>query len=237
MKEAGILFSAGMVLAILDGRKTQTRRMIKPQPYTNGIRLGPDGEIECHDGCYPPSAFLWKGGWLFQDQFSPYGDPGDRLWVRETWARDSDIEPAIPDRIVYKADKAARYFSFKDKQPTSEIFWISSDYRPEKWRPSIFMPRWASRITLEITDIRVERLQEISEGDAIAEGVQLAVASGVTGNRYYDCGVLGRDGMPECLLHRKASDAYGHIWRSINGEGSWNLNPWVWVISFKRVQP
>ena len=198
MSDRPILFSAEMVRAILDGRKTQTRRMVKPQPpaETESVsrqlssREAPelDGAWTCLAG--KPQKPITK------PLFCPYGDTGDLLWVRETWAGHAS-------GIDYAADFAA--ICLPQAGP---------------WRPSIHMPRWASRITLRITDIRVERLQDISEDDALAEGVTPLdyaahhVAAG--------CG---------------ARIAFEQLWNKINSPGAWETNPWVWVMSFERVKP
>ena len=188
MKERPILFSGGMVRAILDGSKTQTRRIAKEfneMPNLDGIlRRFPNQE-----GC-------------------PYGTPGDRLWVRETFAQGVE---GCPGGISYRAD----HFDPKGDGPA----------HPMKWRPSIFMPRIASRILLEITDVRVQRLQEISEEDARAEGVT-------------DFAGRWWDGSPVvCGKWNAPSEAFAALWESINGTGSWEANPWVWVITFRRLEP
>lgn len=194
MKERPILFNADMVRAILDGRKTQTRRVVKADFDIIG---------ECDDG----SLWPWRedcenGGDIWYP--CPYGQPGDRLWVRETWAMSGH------QRVEYRAAPAD-----------------GSDFRcVDRWRPSIHMPRWASRITLEITAVRVERLQDISEEDAKAEGVW----------KYGD---------EDCWKIYTKTTSFGtscprrsfeSLWQSINGPDSWNANPWVWVIEFKRVE-
>ena len=166
MKERPILFSAPMVRPILEGRKTQTRRIVKPQPT----------EAQSYTE-------LLKN--------NPYGQPGNRLWVKETFAVDIGAEPETPP-YAYRADRE----------------------RPGNWKPSIFMPRWASRITLEIVSVRVERLTKISVKDCLAEGIQLA----------------GRD-------TGDVRAAYKRLWNSINGAGSWDANPYVWVITFNRLFP
>ena len=183
MKERPILFKGEMVRAILDGRKTQTRRIMKPQP------------IE-YDGM-----LMWKGlAWAAvtdPDQpESPYGIPGDRLWVRETFAY---TDSTINDQpgYVYRA---------------TDPDW--SEMEGFKWKPSIFMPRKASRITLEIVNVRVERLQNITEEDANAEGIPSR--------------------MSVQTLTPAVAD-YAALWESINGYGSWTMNPWVWVIEFKKL--
>lgn len=209
MKERPILFSGDMVMAILDGRKTQTRRVVKPQPpdwlqvYSVGV-------------CGGKVSFVGHGR---SEQFAdsstakcPYGVPGDRLWVRETWqhtvATDSDC------CVAYKADMSAQH-SIADQCGDGDFVKVGGDCVPlhiGRWRPSIHMPRWASRITLEITGVRVQRLQYISEADAVSEGCQCA-------------------GVPASLTNR---GAFAKLWESINGEGTWAANPWVWAIEFRR---
>lgn len=203
MKERPILFSAPMVRAILDGRKTQTRRILNgPWADALDLRLCKPALIESR---------------------CPYGMLGDRLWVREThapqsdcwgsWARALSGERIRPDELVlhYAAD-------------------YSHDERPfiEKWRPSIHMPRWASRILLEITGVRIERLQTISEADALAEGVTRQMRS--------EFGWAANES-EETFNARQARSTYGLLWESINGPGSWAANPWVWVVEFNRVTP
>lgn len=176
MTDRPILFSAPMVRAILDGRKTQTRRRIRCQSDLDFDDGWPLAEDEC-------------GIWARIS--CPYGQRGDRLWVRETWAK-------IPEgEIVFRATDPAW-----DDEKTGL-----------SWKPSSHMPRAFSRITLEITDIRVERLQDISRGDAMAEGCPFA-------------------NMADCPDPRQW---YADLWEQINGAGSWDANPWVWVIGFKRV--
>lgn len=178
MKERPILFSGEMVRAILEGRKTQTRRVIRDNLLSRFDDLNLDSYSDRN-----PSYETECGQLVLMTDLCPYGQVGDRLWVRETWAY-----CPYRDCFFYRADN----FS-EDKF---------------KWKPSIHMIRAASRITLEITGVRVERLQDISEEDAIAEGMN-----------------------PE-LPRAK----FRFLWESINGKGSWNLNPWVWVIEFKQTQ-
>lgn len=196
MKERPILFSASMVRAILAGQKTQTRRIVKP-------RVVPIVE-EC---------FRVNGKWCNHTfdydlvELSPYGSPGDRLWVKETCRITTTMAGY---KIRYRADDAE--------------LWPDTDgpcYDDHRWRPSIHMPRCASRILLEITAVRVERLNDISEADALAEGV----------NVHPD-----HHGKPRTSIYSPVQ-AYCDLWESINGVGSWVLNPWVWVIEFRRVMP
>ena len=224
-RERPILFSAPMVRAILAGTKTQTRRAVNPQPIPATTVVGTFHHPDDDDGRGPR---FWSGGpdpmnpghSYIQPDWAipcPYGQPGDRLWVRETWrhtASSLDEARAITEDITSgtAVDWRATYidqcikelgFSRKDAELLDSI---------ERWRPSIYMPRWASRITLEVTGVRVERLQDISEADARAEGISRS----------------------ECPDWHATTD-YRALWESINGPGSWEANPWVWVVEFKRV--
>ena len=193
-RERPILFSAPMVRALLAGTKTQTRRVVKPKPTFRDDHLATDLR-----------ALLSR---------CPYGQPGDRLWVREAW-REWSSEAwhyAADLTILPKGDRELANF-LAQRSPFS---WESY-----KWRPSIHMPRAASRITLEITGVRVERIQDISEADARADGViQWA----------------GEQDTPVCDMQEARLQFMG-LWESINGGGSWDANPWVWVVSFKRSEP
>ncbi len=202
MKERPILFSAPMIRALLAGTKTQTRRIAKPVRHPDlGNVYAPGALVLEHE----PQHVI--------DRCCPYGRPGDRLWVREAfmhepadycWEASVSI-PCRPAETVYRAD-------FPNSQPG------------EGWKPSIHMPRNLSRILLEITSVRVERLQDISEEDAYAEGIEQTdfiedaehqePATGAPPGRY----------------------AYRALWEDINGPDSWAQNPWVWVVEFKRVQ-
>jgi len=201
MKERPILLKDEMVRAILEGRKTQTRRMVKPQPTA----LTSDGLP------FAQTANDESFGRLGKVIACPYGQPGDRLWVRETFTDEAGgIWPYLGEHISYRADPL---------QPLCE-----------RWTPSIHMPRWASRITLEITSVRVERLQSISYADAQAEGVQTETADPwfyhiTTERNVYD------------FAADEPQGSFRKLWESINGPGSWAANPWVWVVEFKRVLP
>ncbi|MCI8903507.1 MAG: hypothetical protein HFE70_04750 [Enterobacter sp.] len=183
--ERGMIFNGEMVRAILDGRKTQTRRVIKDctvgrDQISKFIQIG-----KKFIGCYPEDVPE-----LIRE-CCPYGVPGDRIWVRETFCSvPHHEEPAGCSALLYAADGNGPY---------------------GKWTPSIHMPRWASRILLEITDVRVERLNDISEEDARSEGISGSSA-------------------------RDIKEAYAALWRSIYGSDSWQANPWVWVIVFKRIE-
>lgn len=201
MTDRPILFSTPMVRAILAGEKTQTRRIVKPQPteapITNGSALGSylvwpnnGAYLEWQDVIADPEYYAQAG-------FCPHGQPGDRLWVRETWnCIDTGRLAQRRDWVRYRA----------------------TDGDEMNWRPSIFMPRWASRITLEITSVRVERVQSISMYDAMDEGV----------------------GFPKYSQFEQGSHlvgAFRDLWNSINAKRGygWEVNPWVWVVAFKVV--
>lgn len=198
--------SAPMVRAILDGRKTLTRRLINTKSRRkDGAKLVPE-----------LLARLDRGN---AGSASPYGQPGDRLWVRETFG----VLTGNGYRYVYRADGDARRSD-------------GSLVENMKWGPSIHMPRKASRITLEVTGVRVERVQDISEADAMAEGVErvhgrdvpAAMGVGVETWRNYE------DAESWVM---SAGASFMSLWRSINGADSWAANPWVWVVEFKRVTP
>lgn len=218
MKERGMIFNGEMVRAILDGRKTQTRRPIKWK-QTRFTEIG-----EREDG----SKWPWSEDAEHACDFwhpCPFGAVGDRIWVRETFQGplfDYDLMDSYckdptpfekPEFCVYKADGV----------PAPE-FYDADDELHCCWRPSIHMPRWASRILLEITDVRIERLNAISQENAQAEGMEL------TGWRptYSDPDSGGEVMTPY--------DNFAELWSSIYGDESWKANPWVWVIEFKRVE-
>ncbi|MGB2539634.1 hypothetical protein, partial [Hafnia paralvei] len=216
-KERGMIFNAEMVRAILSGQKTQTRRIVKNVTSDNCMTLTKPSKNR--DGVYTHVMDAPKHG------LCPHGTVGDRIWVRETWQgplvdfeRSDDLlrnpeKYEKPENCVYEADGV----------PAPE-FYDADDNLRCCWRPSIHMPIWASRILLEITNVRVERLNDISEQDAIAEGIE----------RYNDDGIVyyGPYGKGDCRPERAFSD----LWKSIYGDESWEKNPWVWCISFKRVQ-
>lgn len=209
-----ILFSAPMVCAILDGKKTQTRRAIK---NVGGAFIG----IVDRGGpryWFGDDARITDGPRTSIEVRCPYGQPGDRLWVREAFSgphcmeRTEDLPAMPPSQWPVESDI---------------WYWADGDPTHGDWtrpRPSIHMPRFASRITLEITGVRVERLRDISERDAIAEG-----APG------YEEGIDAPPPDEECEWSCYAS--FSRLWKSINGPGSWDANPWVFVVEFKRVTP
>lgn len=216
-KERPILFSAPMVRAILDGSKTQTRRIVKDlqgadyDDFASWNRPATTLDAARKHGRFGFTGRIYENGNI-GSPFSiccPYGQPGDRLWVREACA---DIGP----RLTYRADADD-----------------GAHCMVKRWTPSIHMPRWASRILLEIVSVRVERLQDISESDAMAEGIKgrkVWSDTRIGGHMVYG---LGSDN-DWCVTPQQA---FWELWESINGEESRGANPWVWVVEFKRVLP
>ncbi|UGQ44934.1 ASCH domain-containing protein [Massilia endophytica] len=208
MKERPILFSAPMVRAILDGSKTQTRRVVKRSSRFPFDFVGGNGQIN-DPTCWGFECAETAQWWVLQTDGDeslrqipcPYGQPGDRLWVRETYA---DIGP----RLTYRADT--------DDGAHCVV---------QRWTPAIHMFRADSRILLEIVSVRVERLQDISQDDARAEGI--------TDGDCVNCG----EPEAKCACSFPMPDyrdAYCNLWETINGAGAWDANPWVWVVEFKR---
>ena len=196
MKERPILFSGPMVRAVLDGSKTQTRRICKPAQFYSLSKVVEVPDPLERGQVYNGSHFGDEEGDV---QFpSPYGGRGDRLWVREAWARTS-VFPGT-DLVVYREGDSR------------------TDYGGP-WKPGIHMFRRDSRITLELTGVRVERLQDISEADAQAEGCAL------------ECMTPTGDDSGSAIY---GPGGYIALWESINGPGSWDLNPWVWVVEFSK---
>ena len=198
MAEKPILFSGEMVRAILEGRKTQTRRVMKPQPFEDKSYVGGFGWPYSKNSSVAVGAPHIGG-------YCPYGHwEGGRLWVRETWACHRELDEVVPRDCI-----------------GSVIWYLATqeNKHPDigKTRPSIFMPQWASRIMLQITNVRVERVQDITDDDAIEEGVSRANTS----------------------IPGYASTRFAKLWDSINAKRgfSWSSNPWVWVISFQLAAP
>jgi hypothetical protein len=223
MKEHPILFNREMIRALHSGRKTQTRRMVTPMRGMQSEWLTIEGInrsprlYTCHtnpDRLFGAQMEHPRGGPLGWVK-CPYGEPGDRLWVRETWS--ADFANHYPyDRVWYAAD-SDRAHDIEIRDGVKGIYSPESrEFVPFRWRPSIHMPRAASRTDLEITRVRVERLQDISEEDAEAEGVDFL--------RH----------VPDADETLSARDLYRILWDSINearGFG-WSTNPWVWVVEF-----
>jgi hypothetical protein len=223
-----ILYNAAMVRAILEDRKTKTRRIINPQFTTvwgggNSVRNDDKDYVSIHVNITMPDG-NWK--WIR----CPYGKPGDQLWARETfvlerWDSEIGAPPFVSDRPTqYHPGDGSEFDSeywlrphYRATDPAPDLSYGEEDDPKCKWTPSIFMPRWASRIELEIIKIHVERLQDISKEDALAEGVR------------------------ESHFHQPADwmdvDHYHELWNSINAKRGfgWDTNPYVWVVEFKRI--
>ncbi|EPG3400220.1 hypothetical protein MBS26_000080 [Klebsiella pneumoniae] len=230
MKERGMIFNGEMVRAILDGRKTQTRRPVKFPVH--------DKNLGCELAGNELAGELSAGNYLN----SAFGKPGDRIWVRETFQGplfDYDLIDSYckdptpfekPEFCVYKADGVP-----------APKFYDADDELHCCWRPSIHMPRWASRILLEITDVRVERLNAISEEDAQREGVHTEVWDQTVVARNYaardEFFQFWSEDMPHYVeMNQLYRSSFRSLWESIYGAENWLVNPWVWVIEFKRVE-
>lgn len=218
-----ILFSTPMVQAILDGRKTQTRRLVKPQPKTQH-RTDTRLEFYARRGENWEVKDKWAGdGFSILDSFKcPYGKVGDVLWVREKFRALVDCE-------------SGKFHSFSYYADMPEAF--HKQY-PHKWKPSIHMPKTACRLFLEITDVRVERLQDIKRDDCIKEGIAYHQVDwqkwhNIEGD-YYDYERKTFAVPPSGKI--SPSKSFISLWNSINGAESWNANPWVWVVEFKRIE-
>ncbi|WXF89156.1 hypothetical protein WDV92_10485 [Pseudomonas syringae pv. atrofaciens] len=209
VKERPILFSAPMVRAILSGQKTVTRRVLKVQPHIDA-----SGNFCVGGANYGQDIYGKPVTKHFVSSNCPHGKPGDRLWVREAWQADAQVNEIAPrelshgEPIQYPADGASRQTG-------------CSMITPGKTRPSIHMPRWVSRILLEITDVRVERLQEISLAQVQREGCAV--------RQFWLFGANKEE------AQKIGASVFGGLWSSINGAESWNANPWVWIVEFKRV--
>ncbi|HCF3104460.1 TPA: hypothetical protein NIB98_002928 [Pseudomonas aeruginosa] len=236
-RERPILFNEQMVRAILEGRKTVTRRAVK------GLQIPTEDKTTPHEGLRWSALgqrHLRYGFNVFGSTeeecahelarcgVCPFGKPGDRLWVREAWTIDLlaaySTEKGYDSEyeVRYRADDAAREIHVAPGEP--DPYLALYDSQRGDWRPSIHMPRWASRILLEITAVRIERLQDISEKQALAEGVELE------GEGVCWAGAAG-------TASDSPVESFRLLWELINGAGSWNANPWVWVVEFKRVAP
>lgn len=240
-RERPILFSGEMVRAILDGRKTMTRRVMEHQPYSNTIgwrvKGDPSGDLLCYNDFLPPSATLLDVGrgrnrytTSFEEQgdnwegICPYGVPGDRLWCRETFCLETCREVGWYDPPhkdgrplrVSEDDAWGRHWEqphYRATDPPPELAYEDSNEPEVRWKPSIHMPRWASRLMLEVAEVRIERVQNISTTDIGAEGINLH------NNR------------------RGARAEFRDLWDSLNAKRGygWDANPWVWVIGFRRL--
>lgn len=222
VKERPTLFSAPMVKAILEGKKTQTRRVVKLREFQRTETRG-------YDWTFRDRRALWNDyttDRLVTSKHNPYGAPGDKLWVREAWSHDApDLDACRSALDCCSIPGYGPYYRATEVAPDT-LRWISP----------LFMPRWASRITLEITDVRVQRLQEISEDDARAEGVEPYTPP--HGHISPEQRVPG-PGFDRCRLgdqpHRLP---FADLWDRINGKHApWGSNPWVWCVSFRRIAP
>lgn len=218
-----IIFSAPMVRAIISGRKNQTRRVVKPQPpeYCSPIEVGryPPTVVDRHGEEQPGAeifgAYDLDGEWGCR---CPYGQPGELLWVRETFIAGLGVGGYAPG-VDPDKDQFGK---------TIDVIYRADDGENERtaagWQPSIHMPRWASRLTLEITDVRVERVQDISQQDCFSEGLK---------NRDFNahCERTGDPGT-------SCQDTFAELWDSINAKRGygWDVNPWVWALTFKAHQ-
>lgn len=242
MKEKPILFSAPMVLALLEGRKTQTRRIVKPSIVQHIEFMGGNGEDPTEFDFVGLKYGQWRSDsgkempaeWLIYCTEYPeegaipighgYGAVGDRLWVREAW-RAHDAFDHHPPRDI----------------PAGQLLIFEADGDKEtfpgtgKYRPPMFMPRWASRINLEIVGVRVERLQDISEADARAEGcITEEIISGYDNQPIQVPKEIPDESGKGMVGWENCRDWYADLWESLNGPDSWDANPWVWVIEFRK---
>ena len=239
VKELPLLMSPPMVRATLYDSKTQTRRIVQDR---NGVTaemgdysvhpavtsIEPNGDGTFRFVGHPEGRKIYVSTFPLHSLRFPYGKPGERLWVRERWNVSGLAFGKRPSLAAKIASRQAWKYYATDKQ------WQHG------WKPSIHMPRAASRITLEIVSVRVERLNAISEVDALAEGIIEFTKDGKL-KKYWACDPVD-DHPPKSLrttwadMPRTAVEAYAALWNSINGPGAWQLNPWVWVISFKRLE-
>ncbi|MBQ4778118.1 hypothetical protein [Pectobacterium versatile] len=206
MKERGIIFNGEMVRATLSGQKTQTRRVVKSQPDEDGL------------------ARLRGGPWMDTSERvyrCPFGQPGDRLWVRETSGLQVRRD-ALGGTGEFRVYRASNPDAIRFTTASGKIY-------PIKWIPSIHMPRYASRILLEITDVRVERLNDISEEDCWAEGID------AVDGRFENAEIIDMARKTGCCID-DAKPMFALLWQSIYGEESWQANPWCWTITFKRIE-
>lgn len=246
-KETGLLFQAPMVRALLRevDPKTQTRRIVKPQPVSDPAWTG---------GAYwqrrAPTITKPVGeAWSIRDmaQVCQYGQPGDRVWVREAWAPDPPIDDSWASTEWSGCGRRIDGVPERFQHPRFCNYAADWLHGPIRWRPGIHMPRWASRILLELTEVRVQRLQDISEADADSEGCERLdsdredpdwnLCQQCGGTRLYtsfgpSLGACPDTDCTECDTYVKR---YRHLWESIHGLGSWDANPWVWALSFRRI--
>ena len=237
MKERGVLFNGEMVRAILEGHKTQTRRIMKVQPPDETYKFSTlcdttAREERKHIGAHH---FAKYDGFRQLDSTkyfrSPFGYKGDRLWVRENFSTDAITMYPCP-KVWYQATEFIKCDGIHTCPKESRGKWADcltcweEENGKFRWRPSIHMPRKASRITLEITNIRVERLQDISDEDAKAEGVE--TMQNYADDQWLSCANVRFGTQPNKFK-------FGVLWDSIQEQNKWNENPWVWVVEFKKI--
>jgi hypothetical protein len=242
MKERPILFSGPMVRALLDGSKTQTRRIVKPQPWDSARSAHYGPSHPSGSGGMHPASVIFSERETFDPPWAapmpivcPFGEPGDRLWVREAWRSVTDLDKSSGSGIAELCTNAGYRTPWAPLQYEADrrrVNWEHTSTPPHdgeplpgRYRHARFMPRWASRITLEVTGVRVERLQSITEADARHEG---AVHSALLPMGWNKPGCDPQDG---AMRSRFAA-----LWDSLAAPGAdWDANPWVWVVEFKRV--
>ncbi|MBE5213248.1 hypothetical protein IG611_01710 [Pectobacterium sp. A535-S3-A17] len=266
MKETGIIFNSDMVRATLSGEKTQTRRIMKIQPPKRenfpGSSFGlcravhPDSKMfslnqydrlpkHPTDWDLDGSVGVARNAGFPMTYRCPFGQVGDRLWVRETWSLLGNEDACTidwNDNLVKGGgvDAARIYRASCEQKPGDYGLWSipdDADWKPHTddmkfegaWTPSIHMPRWASRIILEITDVRVERLNDISEQDCWAEGID------EIDGRFENVEIIDMAVKLGCCIE-DAKPMFALLWQSIYGAESWSANPWVWAVSFKRIE-
>lgn len=223
MKERPLLFSAPMVRALIAGTKSQTRRVVKAPGWDpaspeygglTGIKQHADERIGLQ-------AYFWHArSALAHGVRCPYGQPGDRLWVRETWQHYQNSGQRAADFSEHQRFAANCFYRADESNPRTKPL-------SGKWRPSLLMPRWACRLVLPLVSVRVERVQDITEEDAKAEGVER-----ISAGPGWECW-MGYGPSSSC---KTARDSFRSLWISIYGEASWDLNPWVWVAEWEEIE-
>lgn len=230
MREIPLLMNGPMVRATLAGHKTVTRR-------TNGLEYFSDNEPDnwrCVRVVGGYAYFVYGNSPVERAEKCPYGQVGDRLWVRETWAPDPPADGTWA-YTSWAGCKGSKLMDIPERYRKPAHCMFAADYPHDAkrwvWKPSIHMPRWACRILLEVSGVRVERLQDISERDAVAEGVTAFYCGPA-----HDVKNPTRWGVEKTPLHESPTDAFCYLWEGISGAGSWDANPWVWVIEFRRAK-
>lgn len=213
VKERPIIFTGESVPAILEGRKTMTRRIVKPQPG--------EGSYLAHYSAASPH-WTWAKGYRTYRRRCPYGMVGDHLWIKEAWLY---VGPGSGSEL----EDQWELMSDPENQTVRNVWYRATHENPItlKWESPLFMPRWASRVLLEVVNVKAERVQGISRKDADAEGL-CSWSNEATGQRYY--GIKHAD-----VWETDPRQAFARLWDSIHGKGAWERNDWVWAIEFKKV--